>query len=619
MALLGSGEEDVTRDLLDRGGVGLSPMDKGRDGTSCGGVLQGETPGGGVQFSKFLSTEGREISSRTHQLPAGAGLALADRLATPLDGTSGLCSGDFEQDRRDGPSSHRRGAGSQKSEGRQLHVDGSAVAGMVSSLQGKPFSSVMPLVESLLIQCCSRLGFGMRGKAKPTGNVFPLPTSIDSLLGVVGNDKGTLFMMRCLCMALNNYAGEALEGPLVVNQLHRELLHELSQDVASVGEWSATFGELSWESFFRSRGVDYTGEEVASAKYTSWNNLRSAIPSQVGTVELASVLDGGCHHYVTHFEEYLLPCQDQEFTKAPRVMVYDSEWDQVCQGLLDSGICRLIAEEELYRVSGQPLLNGMFGVEKGEVDGVYPVHRLIMNLIPLNGICRGMQGDIATLPSWASMGPLALMPTEQLLISSEDVRCFFYIFKVPIQWHKFLGFNKEVPDRFKAGRSGKVYLCSTVLPMGFCNSVSLAQAVQRCVVGKASERIPGLMSGEQELRKDKPFPRTRLMYRVYLDNYDELERCDSKLAGILRGDPSPTILALRAEYEHWGIPRHPKKSVQRQDVAEVQGALVNGSLGTAIPKPEKILKYTPASPFLHHSKTLFAKTDAGDCWGASVY
>ena len=89
MALLGSGEEDVTRDLLDRGGVGLSPMDKGRDGTSCGGVLQGETPGGGVQFSKFLSTEGREISSRTHQLPAGAGLALADRnnrSRTPLPG-----------------------------------------------------------------------------------------------------------------------------------------------------------------------------------------------------------------------------------------------------------------------------------------------------------------------------------------------------------------------------------------------------------------------------------------------------------------------------------------------------------------------------------------------------
>lgn len=284
--------------------------------------------------------------------------------------------------------------------------------------------------------------------------------------------------------------------------------------------------------------------------------------------------------------------EDQVYTRPPRVMVHDGAWDSLCEGLIKSGICRVISEEELFKVSDKPLLNGLFGVEKGEVDGLFECHRLIMNLIPLNAVCRGIQGDVATLPSWASMGPLALMPTEQLLVSSEDVRCFFYIFGVPRSWHPFLGFNKEVSPQFKEGKTGRHYLCATVLPMGFKNSVSLAQAVHRHVVSRASTRLSEGLSGEQELRKDRPFPRHAHMYRVYLDNYDELERCDAKLAGIIKGEPSPSILALRAEYEHWGIPRHPKKAAERQEVAEVQGAIVHGKEGFAAPKPEKMLKYT---------------------------
>eukprot|EP00438_Fugacium_kawagutii_P018925 Skav209942 [mRNA] locus=scaffold102:393196:398480:+ [translate_table: standard] len=443
-------------------------------------------------------------------------------------------------------------------------------------LKGHDFSSAMPLIESLLISCCKTLNFEVRGKAKPTGNVFPLPTSIDSLEGIVGQDVALLGVLRCLCMALNNYAGEALEGPAQVNKLHKELLQGLFEDVKVTLSWGHVFNDVSWNSFFRSRGVDYAGDEVATAKYTSWDNLKSAIPAQVGTVELCDLLDGGCLHYVENFTDYLLDETSRVFTKAPRVMVYDDSWDAVCEGLIASGICRVISEDDLFKVSGQPLLNGLFGVEKGELDGQFESHRLIMNLIPLNNICRGIQGDVATLPSWASMGPMTLMPTEQLLISSEDVRCFFYIFKVPESWHPFLGFNKVVPSRFTNGKPGKHYLCATVLPMGFKNSVSLAQAVHRSVVAKASQRVSEGLSGDQELRKDRPFPRSNFMYRVYLDNYDELEKCDSHLAGLIRGEPSSTILALRAEYEHWGIPRHPKKAVQRLDKAEVQGAIVNG-------------------------------------------
>ena len=91
-----------------------------------------------------------------------------------------------------------------------------------------------------------------------------------------------------------------------------------------------------------------------------------------------------------------------------------------------------MAESDLYHVQGKPFLGGMFGASKGEqVDG-HDVHRLTVNLIPRNNICRGIQGDdISTLPAWSFSGPLCLMLTEELLISSEHMKCFFYIFQVP--------------------------------------------------------------------------------------------------------------------------------------------------------------------------------------------
>eukprot|EP00438_Fugacium_kawagutii_P032539 Skav202157 [mRNA] locus=scaffold970:236197:240965:- [translate_table: standard] len=521
--------------------------------------------------------------------------ALADRLAAAPMTSRGLSSCGSSQDRRMDDIRQIESEVCKKDVKPPDGPGGSqwlSSGGGVDSFEGKPFSSAMPLIESMLKKCCRLLGFEVRSKAKPTGNVFPLPTSVDSLTGVVGGSVEKASMLRCLCLALNNYSGESLEGPTRVSKLHREILVGLCQDVSEVFLWKERFEKISWDTFFRSRGVDYVGDEVATAKFTSWENLRGSIPQEVGTVELVDLLEGGSRHYVANFEDYLLSEEDRVYTKPPRVMVHDDGWDKLCEGLINSGICRAISEEDIFKVSGKPLLNGMFGVEKGEVVGLFECHRLIMNLIPLNNICRGIQGDVATLPSWASMGPLALMPTEQLLISSEDVRCFFYIFKVPSSWHPFLSFNKEVSPKFKGSKAGRHFLCATVLPMGFKNSVSLAQAVHRTVVHNASSKERHGMSGEQELRKDKPFPRTDRMYRIYLDNYDELEKCDVKMAGIIKGEPSPSVLALRAEYEHWGIPRHPKKAAQRLEVAEVQGAIVNGTEGFAIPKPEKILKYS---------------------------
>ena len=154
-----------------------------------------------------------------------------------------------------------------------------------------------------------------------------------------------------------------------------------------------------------------------------------------------------------------------------------------------------------------------------------------------------------------------------------------------------MAFNEMVPDDLvPLSLKGRAcVLAATVLPMGFQGSVSIAQHVHRNVVNWAAsqQRIP--VGGEGEIRKDLGFPRKADMYRIYLDNFDQL--CDSKLAETLKGTVSDQVESLRPAYAKMGIPRHPKKAVTRQQRAEVQGSLVLGDKGIAIPKPQKIAQY----------------------------
>eukprot|EP00438_Fugacium_kawagutii_P033212 Skav210557 [mRNA] locus=scaffold2699:145044:159460:- [translate_table: standard] len=427
---------------------------------------------------------------------------------------------------------------------------------------------------------------------KTTGDIFPLPTSIDSLKGVCLKEKADVGLMRILLMGLNSYAGVSLTSTARLTSVQEKYVTELCQDVKELESWSEKFSALSWKDFFRFRSVDYAGDEIATAQQTSWDNLKTAIPSEVGSVPLEAVCEGGCREYVCSFEKYLLDEPSRVYTKPPRVMVPDHAWEETCKGLIASGICSRLPESQIAKVQGRPLLNGIFGVSKGEMANGHEVHRLIMNLVPLNNICRGIDGDVATLPSWSSTSPLCLLPDQQMVVSSEDVRCFFYIFSVPKAWHRYLGFNKLAPFCLHPHTTERHYLCARVLPMGFKNSVSLAQHVHRCIVKRAGQTLTTQLQPQQELRKDRVFPSSSVIHRVYLDNFDVLEKVDRKLADVISGTPSPGVLALRAEYELWGIPRHPKKSVERGDRVEVQGAIVNGITGKAAPKPEKVLKYT---------------------------
>ena len=277
-------------------------------------------------------------------------------------------------------------------------------------------------------------------------------------------------------------------------------------------------------------------------------------------------------------------------------MIEEKHWPEICSGLVKAGVCTFLEESEVFHTEEGPLLNGLFGVTKDEwTDDGTEIMRLIMNLVPLNSLCKPMSGDVDTLPAWSGMSPFFLQPSQSLLVSSEDVKCFFYTLSVPLCWVKYLAFNRLVPDTAlpEALQGKRVYLASIVLPMGFLNSVSLAQHVHRNLVRNSQQGTTACGSNppEQELRKDRAFVAADSLWRVYLDNYDLLEKVEKTNMVELEGSLAPGVLALREQYEHWNVPRNFKKSVQRSTRAEVQGATVDGELGVAYPRESKLAKY----------------------------
>lgn len=289
--------------------------------------------------------------------------------------------------------------------------------------------------------------------------------------------------------------------------------------------WDVKGPVINFEEFFTSKSVDYGGEEVRLAQKVNWEAVRNSLPSAVGGLPVEEFCSLGTLHYIRNFEDYLIPPKDQIFTKPPKVLVEDGQWHAVCKGLLEKGVCEVMAVTSLHHVGNEPLLNGLFAVGKGEYIGSLETQRLIMNLVPTNRICRAIKGDVGTLPAVAGMGGVLPEGEEPPPISSEDTKRPPHPPKIPDPRKRYMGFNKLVPEDLVPGslRGQDCVLVSSVLPMGFCNSVAIAQHIHRGVVSKVMREGSHVFPCQSELRRDKPLPTSTALHRVYLDNFDALE------------------------------------------------------------------------------------------------
>ena len=445
-----------------------------------------------------------------------------------------------------------------------------------------------PLLEALKVQ---EKAYARCSESK--GDLFPLP-----LPSSLKPSTPSGFCIDALVQALNSLYGTKTIVRVREDKTRLNLIKRLEKVVEESELRGAEVPDIDFGEFFQARSVDYSGEIVQVARRFDWRMVEAAFPEAVGSLELEEFCDGGTLAYVKNFEEFLLPPQDQHLGKAPSIMVEASHWAEVCSGLIRRGVCRLMHRSELHHIGGRPLLNGLFAVSKQEQatdahGNLFEVCRLIMNLVPTNACCRSLVGDTSTLPSVVGMSSIILEDNQLLVTSSEDIRCFFYLFRTPPSWWKYMGFGREVPsEALPGGYAGTGWhLVTQVLPMGFINSVAIAQHVHRRVINQALKGESRLASGHQEIRRDRPASSAPHLFRVYLDNYDELKKVDRTLADMLAGTPSAWTLAVRQTYETLGLPRHPKKAVTQAVKAEVQGAWVDGEVGKAGPKPEKVMRY----------------------------
>ena len=451
--------------------------------------------------------------------------------------------------------------------------------------EGCNIGSLGPLIWDVLKDVENENNFRRPQSTASSKSIFPLAATGPQ----VGMSETETFLQGLLA-SLNSLHGVSASGK--DNAASKRAVKRLGELVAASGILQENIPEIKFEEFWTYRGLSYDGEEVKVAKRIRWESIEPSLPKEVGQLNLVDFCSDGVLHYVQNFAEYLVPPDEMVIGKTPSVMIDPDDWHEIAHGLVDRGLCVVRKQSELFHVGGSPLLSGLFAVSKQEFQGNTEICRLIMNLKPVNSVCMGLTGDTPTLPSITGMGTMYLADDEVLLTSSEDVRCFFYLFSLPEAWIPFMGFGRAVPDDLKPPECQEAaFLCSRVLPMGFVNSVAIAQHVHRRVVHLSLDKFGGHLGADSELRRDRIFSSSNHLFRVYLDNFDELERVDRRTAELIRGTPSEVVQVLRETYLEMGLPRHPKKGVQRELKAEVQGAWIDGELGIVSAKPSKIAKY----------------------------
>ena len=275
------------------------------------------------------------------------------RLVEPVDEIPGFSKVDSK------PEACLTSAGTSQLSGEKIFTDG---------FQGSGDFSLGGMGEVLLQQL---LEVFTSLRSKPTGSrnplsVFPLPTSRSLLASTfphLTNVEVTWLLL--VCLGLNSmWGGDSFYDGLV-SGAQRSCLLEICKDVSRICSISGAVEAFDWSGFFRTRTVDYQGDEVKVARSFCWGNIAPALPEEIGRVPLSDICTLGCKYYVDHFDLFVKPRDQWPNIKKPKVMVADPDWAEVCAGLVSAGVCRFVPREELFERSGWPAAQWPFWSYQG--------------------------------------------------------------------------------------------------------------------------------------------------------------------------------------------------------------------------------------------------------------
>ena len=328
--------------------------------------------------------------------------------------------------------------------------------------------------------------------------------------------------------------------------------------------------------------VSYSGEEVGTCHTITLRQVEPALPPEG---------HGGCTDlmdYVTPFTRKLLAnpelcIHEDKGQKLPKLQgkihMAPNERERIADLLVQRGVCSWVPLREVLHFREQPVLNGMFGVEKpSKISTGEPILRLIMNLVPSNSVMIQMEGGTTHLPSITSWMSIVGTESEQVKVWQSDMSNAFYLFRLPTCWQRCLCFN-IIRTGASLGKQDNVdyALACSVLPMGWLSSVAIMQEVsERLLLEEALESA-------SQLQRNKPIPvwmtgllkdarrDGRCWWHVYLDNF-----CAGQILEANEFTSGGDEMHWRAE-EAW---RNAK--VMSSDKKRISGALRTEELGALI-------------------------------------
>ena len=386
-------------------------------------------------------------------------------------------------------------------------------------------------------------------------------------------------------------------------------MQKSAEGVRVIGDWREVESEL------KSRKVNYTGEELLHCHKLSLEQILPALPpaSHGGCVNAIEWVGPLTRHFLCNPREFVVPDTGQFLPKLQgKIHVVEGELDRICDELIGRNVCTWLPLEEVLHYRGEPVLNGLFGVEKAaRTPSGRCVLRVIMNLVSTNAVVFQLSGGTASLPYVGQWLSTVIEGDQELRLWQSDMSAAFYLFSIPRPWWSMLAFN-VLRKGYQIGRNDdKLHaLVCKVIPMGFNSSVALMQEL--------SERLllHSAIPGTAPISRDKPVPHWlcdslkesastgRAWYHIYLDNFCAGAKVDPEENG-RQGDWFHT--QAEAIWKKAGVISSEKKRKSRVEKAEELGCFIDGAEGTMGVTTERLLRLCQATLYFVGKKFLNRK------------
>lgn len=403
------------------------------------------------------------------------------------------------------------------------------------------------------------------------------------------------------CIEYNNYLHGCRSSPVgcwrksdlaAVGCLRRAVERTLAQDVHLPRSVKEVEKELSH------RFVSYSGGEVPTMEILTFDQVVPALPPKGhgGCIPVTSLVKGRTRSFLLHPEDCIVEDCGQPLPKLQaKCHILEEDRLRLALSLVERGVCFWCEESAVFTYRQQKVLNGLFGVAKSSLltDG-RPQLRCIMNLIPSNSTMRQLDGCVRELPSISQYLSITLDPGESFSLFQSDMVAAFYLFKLPVSWHKYLCFNLSFDGKEIGETPGVRYFLSCgVLPMGWTSAVSVMQELSQELL------LRGGLPEERRVSRLKPLPfwlcktiadaksTNTSWWHIYLDNFFAGERSDEGMQG------SCAAALHSAAEEAWldaGVISSEKKRASYLSVADELGARLDGQQQFLGVSGERLLK-----------------------------